>query len=193
MDFKEARNALKDELRTSKYGIFDQVETQCEQKDKFVSEQTKSIKDMYHNFNYLIEYREVLRKVRVFIENQPSNIHIHREKNPFGADEERKERNSSEEHLYGRFSASSEEDAQIGLAMQQHKALNLSSIAGIINREDIHRIKRIVFRASRGNALIHTIPMEKSIKEYSGEKVDKDVYIITFQEGEALRAKLTRI
>ena len=53
--------------------------------------------------------------------------------------------------------------------------------------------KRIVFRASRGNALIHTIPLEKAIKDYNGEEVNKDVYIITFQEGESLRNKLTRI
>jgi V-type H+-transporting ATPase subunit a len=69
----------------------------------------------------------------------------------------------------------------------------LSSLAGIINRGEAQRMKRIIFRASRGNALVHTIPVEKSIREYSGDETLKDVYIITFQEGETLRAKLTRV
>ena len=191
-DFKEARNALREEVGTSKYAIFDILEKQCEQKEQFISEQTKSIKDMWHNFNYLIEYKEVLKKLSAFFLNQPRNIN--RLSNPFEGEEEGKgQRHSSGENLFGRASADSEEDYQIGFQIQQNKVLNLSSLAGIINREEIQRIKRIVFRACRGNALIHTIPIMRDIKEYSGERILKDVYIITFQEGDALRAKLTRI
>lgn len=101
-------------------------------------------------------------------------------------------RNSSGDRMFGRSSESSDEDAQIG-SYDRIKVLNLSSLAGIINRDEVQRMKRIIFRASRGNALVHTVPIEKSIREYSGIETLKDVYIITFQEGEALRSKLTRI
>lgn len=192
VDFREARNALKMEFGTSKYGIFDQMEKQCSMKEQFITEQTKSIKDMYHNYNYLIEYKEVLKKVSLFLLHKPANVQINRLSHPFGSDEERKGRNSSE-GLFGRRSDTSDDDVQIGLSLQQNKVLNLSTLAGIIHRDETQRMKRIVFRAARGNALVYTIPIDKPIKEYNGEVVDKDVYIITFQEGEALRLKLTRI
>lgn len=183
---------MREELGTSKYAIFDILEKQCDQKEQFISEQTKSIKDMWRNYNYLIEYKEVLKKLSLFFLNQPKSIS--RLSGPFDADEEVKgRRHSSGEDLFGRASADSEEDYQIGFQLHQNKALNLSSLAGIINRDEVQRIKRIVFRACRGNALIHTIPILRQLKEYSGEKILKDVYIITFQEGDSLRAKLTRI
>jgi len=192
VDFKDAREALKIEMNTSKYGIFDQMEKQCIQKEKFISEQTKSIKDMHHNCNYLIEYKEVLNKVSKFMLNKPKNIRINRNSNPFDNEEHKRQIINSAEQIMGRPSDSSDDDAQIG-TYNQPKILNLSSIAGIIDRDEVQRMKRIIFRASRGNALVHSIQIEKSLKDYSGVEIPKDVYIITFQEGESLRAKLTRV
>ena len=148
---------------------------------------------MWHNYNYLIEYREVLRKVSSFMLNKPRSVN--RLSNPFGSsDEEAKgKRHSSGEQLFGRASESSEEDHPIDRSIQQIKTLNLGSLAGIVFRNDIERMKRIIFRASRGNALIHTIPIDYALKEYSGKEMIKEVFIITFQEGESLRDKLTRI
>lgn len=182
-------------MKTSKYGIFDQIEKLCQEKEKFITEQIRSIKDMWVNYNYLIEYREVLEKVSSFLLSRPSNIRINRLSGPFmdSVEEVKGIGRTFDEHLFERASESSEEDHEIGGDYQQVKILNLSSIAGIIQREEVSRMKKIVFRASRGNALIHTIPIEKTLKEYSGSENLKDVYIITFQEGEALRDKLSRI
>lgn len=165
-DFKEARNALKEEFRTSKYGIFDQIEKQCDLKEKFISEQTKSIKDMYHNYNYLVQYKEVLSKVSKFMLQTPPAQRLSRGSNPFGTEEEAKGGRNSGEHLFNRASDTSEEDQQIGVAIQQSRALNLSTIAGIIDREEVPRLKRIIFRAARGNVLVSNIQIEKPIKEY---------------------------
>ena len=89
LDLRESKNALKQELGTSKYGIFDVIEKQCENKEKFITEQTKSIKDMHHNYNYLVEYREVLKKVSSFMLNKPKNIRIQRDSGPFHPEEEK--------------------------------------------------------------------------------------------------------
>lgn len=193
VDFKEARDALKSELQTSKYGIFDMVEKRVDEKEDFINDQIKSIKDMHHSYNYLIEYKEVLEKVRTFMAHKPSNVNSL--SNPFSDDGQREARRTdSDENLFGnRSSGSLEEGHGNYSSSDNYRALNLSSLAGIINRVEVQRLKRIVFRASRGNALVHTIPIIKPIKEYTGEVVDKDVYIITFQDGEILREKLTKI
>lgn len=149
---------------------------------------------MHHNYNYLIEYKEVLKKVCYFIEGKDSAYVKNRISAGSGSDQEMKRRRTdSDENLFGHHSGSFEEDAGIPSRGDMNRILNLASLAGIINRTEIQHIKRLVFRASRGNALVYTVPIEKAIKEYSGEKVAKDVYIITFQEGEILREKLTRL
>ena len=133
-EFKEARRALQLEFRTSKYAIFDIIEKKWEEKDKFISEQIRSIKDMHHNFNYLIEYKEVLNKVSDFYNQSEQPImQIARYSNTFRMKEETKsKRNSIADPFRGRTSDSSEEDKPIG----EHgniKSLNISTLAGTIN------------------------------------------------------------
>ncbi|CAI2364611.1 unnamed protein product [Moneuplotes crassus] len=180
------------EMRTSKYAVFDKIEKECDEKENFINEQTKSIKDMRHNYNYLREYREVLKKVSTLMLKEPENVNINRFSN-LGRDQE--DRKSIGDHVFMRGSEESDEEISPSKNAQRvphMKMLSMSYLARIIEMDDIARMKRIVFRASRGNALIDSIPIDIEIKEFSGQIKMKDVYIITFQEGETLRGKLER-
>ena len=48
---------------------------------------------------------------------------------------------------------------------------------------------------SRGNALLHIVPINKTIisEHNSPIQIHKMIYIITFQEGESLRSKLSKV
>jgi V-type H+-transporting ATPase subunit a len=97
-------------------------------------------------------------------------------------------------HLFdSRSSGSSNNSEQEHQIPHAPNVLNLANIAGVIDKIEIERLKRMIFRASRGNVLVHTIPLDKPIENYAGEKTMKDVYIVTFQEGTILRNKLTQI
>ena len=73
-------------------------------------------------------------------------------------------------------------------------SINVSSIAGTIKLEEVESLRKIVFRLSRGNVLVNVFPINKTFSEYMNpkSKINKNVFIITFEEGESLRKKLLR-
>ena len=71
--------------------------------------------------------------------------------------------------------------------------IKVSNIIGTINMTEKERFKKLVFRATRGNALTHFKDFEKPVIDYFGNSVMKTVYVVMFPEGEAIREKLTRL
>lgn len=51
----------------------------------------------------------------------------------------------------------------------------------------------MIFRVSWGNALTHFTPLDFNIHHYEGAPEEKSVYVITFQEGEQIRDRMTRV
>lgn len=70
--------------------------------------------------------------------------------------------------------------------------VNISHIAGTIELEEQPRLKKLIFRATRGKALTYfkeyTLPKTHGQKEKT-----KAVYIVVFQEGRQIRDKIIRI
>jgi hypothetical protein len=69
-------------------------------------------------------------------------------------------------------------------------------LTGVINTSDLERLNRMVFRASRGNALTMLYDIEKPMRDIrSGDMTEKSVFIILYKSGDsdALRRKLERI
>jgi len=54
------------------------------------------------------------------------------------------------------------------------------------------RLKRLLFRSTRGNALVLT-RNEDGIETYDKKKIPKSVFIVIFQEGAELRSKIETI
>ena len=69
-------------------------------------------------------------------------------------------------------------------------------MTGVIKKSDVQRFKRMVFRASRGNALTEIMEIEKPfIDVKTNEMVEKAVFLILYREGDsdALKKRLGRI
>ena len=71
--------------------------------------------------------------------------------------------------------------------------IKVSSIIGTIEMAEKERFKKLVFRATRGNAFTHFKDFDKPVVDYFGNSVLKTVYVVMFSEGEAIREKLTRL
>ena len=69
----------------------------------------------------------------------------------------------------------------------------LSYIAGAVNQDETERLKRLVFRATRSNALTITENIKNHLYDHSGKKMDKAIYVIIFKEGVTIREKLNKI
>lgn len=71
--------------------------------------------------------------------------------------------------------------------------LNVSHIAGTINQFEKERLQRLIFRATRGTALIYYQDIVQPFIDYRGGKTNKTVYIIIYQEGDYYTQKLLKI
>jgi hypothetical protein len=61
--------------------------------------------------------------------------------------------------------------------------INIAHIAGTIEVEEKARLKKLLFRATRGKALTFFTDFELPSKDSSGNIKTKSVYIVVFQEG----------
>lgn len=77
--------------------------------------------------------------------------------------------------------------------LAEPSAIKVSSIVGTIERHEKDRFKKLVFRATRGNALAHFRDFEKPIMNYYGQEVYKSVYCVMFPDGESIKAKIQKL
>jgi hypothetical protein len=72
----------------------------------------------------------------------------------------------------------------------------LKQVAGMINREHTASLERVIFRATRGNAVFRSIPAPAPLLDPNakggGEFVDKDFFMVFFA-GEVLKDKISKI
>ena len=72
----------------------------------------------------------------------------------------------------------------------------LGQVAGMINREHTASLERVVFRATRGNAVFRSIPAPVPLLDSNAkggtEFVDKDFFMVFFA-GEVLKDKISKI
>ena len=67
----------------------------------------------------------------------------------------------------------------------------ITHIAGTIDTDEKERLKKLLFRATRGKAL--TYFQEFEIKQADGKMRSKSVYIVVFQDGRMIRERIVRI
>jgi hypothetical protein len=78
--------------------------------------------------------------------------------------------------------------------------VSITNIAGTIEVSEKERLKRLLFRATRGKALIFfqdivndpNAPNAKAIAKFS-KLINKAVYIVVFQDGPQIRQRIMRI
>lgn len=67
----------------------------------------------------------------------------------------------------------------------------ITHIAGTIETTEKERLKKLLFRATRGKALTYFYDFE--VMNAAGVKQQKSVYIVVFQEGRMIRERIVRI
>jgi V-type H+-transporting ATPase subunit a len=147
---------------------FEEVEIQMKEKEKFVAQQTDVLKNMHGNLNRLIEYKTVLSKAA-------SVIGTGRVNDDLSIDSALSNSKSVHESFL---------DAQ---------EIAIGHIAGTILQEEQDRFNRLIFRATRGNAIVCFRPFTNPITDYMGRVMMKTTFIVIFQDGEFIRDRIIRI
>lgn len=143
-----------------------------------MTEQINTLKSMYEDLNDLIQHKTVLSKAASIIGGSK---------------------------LTGDKSMSldlSRDSEGMNESLVDAAGIAIGHIAGTILKEEQERFNRLVFRATRGNAIVYFREFTKPIVDYAaytsgsqdGPKgVMKSVYIIVFQDGEFIRDRLIKL
>mmetsp|Transcript_13732 Transcript_13732/g.23419 ORF Transcript_13732/g.23419 Transcript_13732/m.23419 type:complete len:236 (+) Transcript_13732:376-1083(+) len=81
-------------------------------------------------------------------------------------------------------------DENMGLIDGQQKSINIQHVAGVIEQNEIERLRRLIFRSTKGKSFMY-------IQEYSDDEDDnmkkRSVYIIVFWDGQHIRDRIQKI
>jgi V-type H+-transporting ATPase subunit a len=120
--------------------FFEEIEEDVTSKEKFIYEQSSKLKEMHDNYNSLLEYKAVLNKAKKSInKDSVSNINL------------------------------DEENDAAGAPLIHGDDVRVAYMAGTIFKAEQLRFKKMIFRATRGNALCDFEDLKMELKDYSGK------------------------
>ena len=64
--------------------------------------------------------------------------------------------------------------------IDNYDSISLGHLAGTVSKFEVERMKRMIFRATRGNALTYFKELGFPIKDYNGKEHNKSMYIVMF-------------
>lgn len=149
---------------------FEEIEKEVTKKEAFVAEQIDILRKMHEDLNQLIQYKTVLSKAASII----------------GGGKLMGDKSLS-------MSFASQDGSDVHEALVGAGQITIGHIAGTILKEEQERFNRLIFRATRGNAIACFREFTKPITDYFGKESMKSVYIIVFQEGEFIRDRINKI
>lgn len=72
------------------------------------------------------------------------------------------------------------------------KSINIQHVAGVIEQSEIERLRRLIFRSTKGKSYMHVQAYNHDDRD-DMTKIDKSVYIIVFWDGQHIRDKIQRV
>jgi V-type H+-transporting ATPase subunit a len=172
-EFLNTVNNMQSKMKKAGNLFFESIEEDIKNKEKFVQEQTRKGKEIHDSFNLLFEYRTVLRKANNILQDRGRGM----------VDE-----GGAPHSLNGEDVKEEVETPLVGPGN-----ISVGHVAGTIDKAEEMRFKKLIFRATRGNALCYFDDFKAPIKDYFGNVTQKSVYVVIFQEGGSIREKIIRI
>lgn len=175
--FLEALTAVKNSKNKASNLLFEEIEHDVRDKEKFVIEQTEKLREMRESYLTMLDYEKVLENVAVILPqiqggNVRSSVHG-------GLDVEEAK-------------GTSINSVERSPLLENTDNVYITHIAGTIEVDEKARLKKLLFRATRGKALTFFKDYEVNTGEVNGIRT-KTVYIVVFQDGRQLREKIVRI
>lgn len=174
-EFNEVLSSLQKSTKKTHSSFFDEIEGLIKECSKFTTENISNYKELKQAFYSLLMYREVIRMTGNKYRQAQA---IERDIVHHAEDEE-------------------EEDLKKSLLRNEYdsmeNAITTTNIAGVVDQSDILRLRRLVFRATRGKAICMAEDIDPEMLKEEGIHGAKTMYLIIFQSGEFLNAKIKNI
>jgi V-type H+-transporting ATPase subunit a len=107
--------------------------------------------------------------------------------------------NRAHSHVSLNYSVNKEEENKIDANKNlltkdgDDNQIRVGNIVGTILRHEKEQFQKLIFRATRGNALAHFKDFDAPIIDYYGKQIYKAVYVVMFPDGVAIKHKLSKI
>jgi V-type H+-transporting ATPase subunit a len=170
-EFLNTINNMQNRVKKAGNLFFESIEEEIRDKEKFVQEQTRKGKEIHDSFNLLFEYKTVLKKAEKILNFRGRGL-------------------VPEQAAIGSLNDEAEQNEQL---LGGASNIAVGHIAGTINKDEELRFKKLIFRATRGNALTYFEDFNVPLKDYYGNGTQKSVYVVIFQEGSSVREKIIKI
>jgi len=157
-DFSHNIGSIEKEKRKAMHLLFDAIDQDVQDKEKFVSNQSKQISEMRAELNKLRDYETVLQ----FVQRMMPVI---------GNAAPARARNVDQETVE---------------PLMQEGGISITFVAGTIKDGEQDRMKKLLFRVTRGKALTHFYPFEQD-----GQM--KATYMVVYQDGQIIRERVLKI
>lgn len=79
---------------------------------------------------------------------------------------------------------------RLNLIEDHNKSINIQNIAGVVDGSEIDRLRRLIFRSTKGKSYVYT---KEYIQDDIGRSRTKQVYIIVFWDGDHIRDRIQKI
>lgn len=156
-DFQEKIMNFLELKRKAVHLLFDTIDADVIDKERFVAQQAKMMTELQSEVSKVEDYKNVLK----FVYDMTPSLGGARPVNAAMMDEE----NKVDAPLMG-------------------DNVSVSFVAGVIDEKDTNRMRTLLFRTTRGNALTEFRPF----KSLSGEQ--KACYVVVFQNGAVLQERV---
>lgn len=176
-----AKEGFANEMHVSEHRLLDIIEKEVKEYDDFLTKQTKSLKEIKEDYNYLREYRDTLIHTQFYLLKVPKRSREFDE-NLEGFERQDEHR----EETKGQASNNS-----VGNNTKTGFQIKIGHLIGTIATMDLFRFETLVFRGSRGKVLFNS----KEIKKNPNNQKDipRSSFVLTFQDGHHIRRKLEMI
>jgi len=176
-DLDQEVNRLIEESGKAPFKLFEDLETQILEKEKFIESQVELVKQIYEDYIDLVEQKQVLNRSFELVSGLKKQLNE--------SSQVEGVKNSGYAH-----SALEEEDEQESNFFQEVK---IETICGTVESKEAERFKRLIYRQTRGQVLMHFSDLNMNVKNFEGEVIRKQVYVLMFHDMEILRLKIGRI
>jgi len=137
-------------VKVSKFAIIDHIGTTVAQQQKFLKEQNERMESMYDDYNDLLEYKQVIEASHELLQNEEYREIRERI-------ESQSELNQSRDHDENLRLLDPHNQSEIESEVHDDDdGVKIGRVVGTCLNDDLLRLKRILFRSTRGNALVLT-------------------------------------
>lgn len=177
-DYDASVVSIQESMQKTDSALFDEIEAKIKECTKFTTDIMQNYKTIKERFYQLLMHREVMKMTeakkqdtREYEKGRAATAKPH--------DEEQKESLNEpliNQNVHDNFSN-----------------IQISTIAGVVDKIESEKLRRFIFRSTRGKAMFFTEDVSPELLKEEGIDKPKTMYIVMYERGETMDEKIKRI